>query len=38
VSAPEQRVHVAQIVVREREKAEAILKRLMRGEDFAKVA
>ena len=34
----EKRVHVAQIVVREREKAEAILKRLMRGEDFAKVA
>jgi parvulin-like peptidyl-prolyl isomerase len=38
VYAPEKRVHVAQIVVREREKAEAILKRLMRGEDFAKVA
>lgn len=38
VSAPEERVHVAQIVVRDREKAEAILKRLMRGEDFAKVA
>ena len=36
--APEKRVHVAQIVVREREKADAILKRLMRGEDFAKVA
>jgi parvulin-like peptidyl-prolyl isomerase len=36
--APEKRVHVAQIVVREREKAEAILKRLMRGEDFGKVA
>jgi len=36
--APEKRVHVAQIVVRERERAEAILKRLMRGEDFAKVA
>jgi len=34
----EKRVHVAQIVVREREKAEAILKRLMRGEDFAKLA
>jgi parvulin-like peptidyl-prolyl isomerase len=38
VYAPEKRVHVAQIVVREREKAEAILKRLMRGEDFGKVA
>jgi parvulin-like peptidyl-prolyl isomerase len=36
--APEKRVHVAQIVVREREKADAILKRLMKGEDFAKVA
>ncbi|MGO9137093.1 MAG: peptidylprolyl isomerase [Syntrophales bacterium] len=36
--APEKRVHVAQIVVREREKAAAILKRLMRGEDFGKVA
>jgi peptidyl-prolyl cis-trans isomerase C len=36
--ASEKRVHVAQIVVREREKADAILKRLMRGEDFAKVA
>jgi parvulin-like peptidyl-prolyl isomerase len=36
--APEKRVHVAQIVVRQREKAEAILKRLMRGEDFGKVA
>src|SRR5271157_1007581 len=32
--AQEKRVHVAQIVVREREKAEAIRKRLMRGEDF----
>jgi parvulin-like peptidyl-prolyl isomerase len=38
VYVPEKRVHVAQIVVREREKAEAILKRLMNGEDFAKVA
>ncbi|MGZ6235981.1 MAG: peptidylprolyl isomerase [Syntrophales bacterium] len=36
--APEKRVHVAQIVVRERDKAAAILKRLMRGEDFGKVA
>jgi parvulin-like peptidyl-prolyl isomerase len=36
--APEKRVHVAQIVVREQEKAETILKRLMRGEDFGKVA
>ncbi len=36
--APEKRVHVAQIVVREREKAAAILKRLMRGDDFGKVA
>jgi peptidyl-prolyl cis-trans isomerase C len=36
--APGKRVHVAQIIVREREKAEAILKRLMTGEDFAKVA
>ncbi|HUH67351.1 MAG TPA: peptidylprolyl isomerase, partial [Syntrophales bacterium] len=36
--APERRVHVAQIVVREKEKADAILKRLMRGEDFGKVA
>jgi parvulin-like peptidyl-prolyl isomerase len=36
--APEKRVHVAQIVVREREKAEAVLKRLIRGEDFGKVA
>jgi parvulin-like peptidyl-prolyl isomerase len=36
--APEKRVHVAQIVVRERERAEAILKRLMRGENFARVA
>ena len=36
--SPEKRVHVAQIVVREREKANAILKRLMRGEDFGKVA
>jgi parvulin-like peptidyl-prolyl isomerase len=36
--APEKKVHVAQIVVREQEKAKAILKRLMKGEDFAKVA
>jgi parvulin-like peptidyl-prolyl isomerase len=36
--APEKKVHVAQIVVREQEKAETILKRLMKGEDFAKVA
>jgi len=35
MSAPEQRV---QIVVGEQEKVEAILKRLMRVEDFAKVA
>jgi len=35
---PEKRVHVAQIVVREKERAEAILKRLLRGEDFGKVA
>ena len=35
---PEKRVHVAQIVVREQEKAETILKRLMSGEDFGKVA
>ena len=32
------RVHAAQIVVREREQAEAILKRLKMGEDFDKVA
>jgi len=36
--APEKRVHVAQIVVREQEKAETILQRLKRGEDFGKVA
>lgn len=36
--SPEKRVHVAQIVVRERERADAILKRLMKGEDFGKVA
>ncbi len=36
--APEKRAHVAQIVVRDREKAEMILKRLNSGEDFGKVA
>ena len=36
--AAERRVHAAQIVVREREQAEAILKRLKMGEDFDKVA
>ena len=36
--APEKRVRVAQIVVREREKAEMILNRLKRGENFDKVA
>ncbi len=36
--APEKRVHVAQIVVREHEKAEMILNRLKMGEDFGKVA
>lgn len=35
---PEKRAHVAQIVVRDREKAESILKRLKNGEDFGKVA
>jgi len=34
----EKRVRVAQIVVRDRDRAEAILKRLKRGEDFGKVA
>jgi parvulin-like peptidyl-prolyl isomerase len=38
VKEEEKKVHVAQIVVREQQKAEAILKRLMKGEDFAKVA
>jgi len=36
--APEKRVHVTQIVVREREKAEMILNRLKRDENFDKVA
>ena len=36
--APEKRVHVAQIVVRKRERAEMILNRLKRGENFDKVA
>jgi len=35
---PETRVHVAQIVVQDRDKAERILKRLKSGEDFGKVA
>lgn len=35
---PESRAHVVQIVVRDREKAEEILKRLKSGEDFGKVA
>jgi parvulin-like peptidyl-prolyl isomerase len=34
----ERRVRAAQIVVRDRERAEEILKRLKRGEDFGKVA
>lgn len=34
----EKRVRVAQIVVRDRDRAEAILKRLKMGEDFGKVA
>ncbi len=32
------RVHVAQIIVRDRDRAEEILKRLKKGEDFGKVA
>ena len=36
--APEKRVHVAQIVVRKQERAEIILNRLKRGENFDKVA
>jgi parvulin-like peptidyl-prolyl isomerase len=36
--APGKRVHAAQIVVREREKADEILNRLKNGEDFGKVA
>ena len=35
---PEKRVHVAQIVVRDRDKAEMILNRLKSGEDFGTVA
>ena len=34
----EQEAHVAQIVLRDREKAERVLKRLKAGEDFGKVA
>jgi parvulin-like peptidyl-prolyl isomerase len=36
--ASERRIHAAQIVVRDRERAEVILKRLKAGEDFDKVA
>ena len=36
--APGKKVHVAQIVIREREKAEMILNRLKTGEDFGKVS
>jgi len=36
--APGKRVHAAQIIVREKEKAEAILNRLKKGDDFGKVA
>ncbi|MEN6318848.1 MAG: peptidyl-prolyl cis-trans isomerase [Syntrophaceae bacterium] len=36
--APGKRVHAVQIIVREREKAEAILNRLKKGDDFGKVA
>jgi parvulin-like peptidyl-prolyl isomerase len=36
--ASEIKVHVAQIVLREREQAVKVLKRLKKGEDFAKVA
>lgn len=35
---PEKRVHVAQVVVRDRDKAEMILNRLKSGEDFGTVA
>jgi parvulin-like peptidyl-prolyl isomerase len=36
--SPGKRVHAAQIIVREKEKAEAILNRLKKGDDFGKVA
>jgi parvulin-like peptidyl-prolyl isomerase len=35
---PEEKVHIVQIVLRDREKARNILNRLKRGEDFGKVA